>query len=157
MAGNFLAISKPVTSGTISNQGEILNVCCRLASIVRVSATVAVAPLKPTTANTTKAIKSEGVVVISIYLIWVNSGTSTVEEASTVVSLISEILSPKYAPEMIAPAIQPSSKPNALPTPIKATPMVAMVVHDEPVRSEITAQMIHDAGRNIEGCRIFSP
>jgi hypothetical protein len=35
--------------------------------------------------------------------------------------------------------------------------MVAMVVHDEPVRSEITAQMIHDAGRNIEGCRIFSP
>jgi hypothetical protein len=35
--------------------------------------------------------------------------------------------------------------------------MVAIVVHDEPVSSEITAQITHDAGRNIEGWRILSP
>ena len=86
-----------------------------------------------------------------------NRGTSDVDEAKTVVSLISEILSPKYAPEIIAPAIHPSSNPSARPIPISATPIVAMVVHDEPVSNEITAQMMHDAGRNIEGWRIFNP
>ena len=84
-------------------------------------------------------------------------GTSEVDEAKTVVSLISEILSPKYAPEMIAPATQPSSNPSARPMPSSATPIVATVVHDDPVSNEIMAQMMHDAGRNIEGWRIFSP
>ena len=86
-----------------------------------------------------------------------NSGTSVVEDAKTVVSLITEILSPKYAPEIIAPAIHPSSNPKALPIPIRATPIVAMVVHEEPVSSDMIAQMIHDAGKKIEGCRIFNP
>ena len=34
---------------------------------------------------------------------------------------------------MIEPAIHPSSKPCALPIPINATPMVATVVHEEPI------------------------
>ena len=84
-------------------------------------------------------------------------GTSDVDDAKIVVSLIIEILSPKYAPEIIAPAVQPSLNPIALPMPINATPMVAIVVQDEPVSNDTTAQMMHDAGRNIEGLNIFSP
>ena len=84
-------------------------------------------------------------------------GTSEVEEAKTVVSLITDILSPKYAPEIIAPAIHPSLKPIASPMPISATPIVAIVVHDEPVSNDTIAHIIHDAGRNIEGLRIFNP
>ena len=34
---------------------------------------------------------------------------------------------------MMEPAIQPSSKPCALPIPISAKPIVATVVHDEPI------------------------
>ena len=151
MAGSLRAMSMPVTSGTISNHAEMLNVFCRLCSITRVSASEVVEPLRPAITKTTSAIINDGVVVKSMYLMWVNKGTSAVEDASTVVSLMSEILSPKYAPEMMAPAIQPSLKPNALPIPIKATPMVAMVVHEEPVSNEITAHIMHVAGRNIEG------
>lgn len=53
-----------------------------------------------------------------------------------------EILSPKYAPEIIAPAIHPSLNPCALPIPISAIPIVAIVVHELPVMTEISAQMI---------------
>ena len=41
--------------------------------------------------------------------------------------------------------------------PINATPTVAMVVHDDPVSSDTTAQITHEAGRKIEGCRIRRP
>ncbi len=58
---------------------------------------------------------------------------------------------------MMAPAIQPSSKPSARPMPINATPTVAMVVHDDPVSSDTTAQITHEAGRKIEGRRIRRP
>mgnify|MGYP000757782861 FL=1 len=64
------------------------------------------------------------------------------EEASIVVSDSGEILSPKYAPEIIAPAIHPSLNPCALPIPISAIPIVAIVVHELPVMTEISAQMI---------------
>ena len=50
------------------------------------------------------------------------------DEASIVVSDSGEILSPKYAPEIIAPAIHPSLNPCALPMPIRAIPIVAIVV-----------------------------
>ena len=43
---------------------------------------------------------------------------------------------------MIAPAIHPSEKPCACPIPKRAIPMVAMVVHELPVMTETTAQMI---------------
>lgn len=64
------------------------------------------------------------------------------EEASIVVSDSGEILSPKYAPEIIAPAIHPSLNPCALPIPISAIPIVAIVVHELPVMTGISAQMI---------------
>ena len=60
-------------------------------------------------------------------------GLPVTEAANTVVSESGETLSPKYAPEMMAPAIQPGSNPCASPMPIKAIPMVAMVVHELPV------------------------
>lgn len=112
---------------------------------------------KPAMPKTASATTIDGTVVISMYCMWVKMGTRAVEAARTVVSLMSDTLSPKYAPDIMAPAIQPSSKPRARPMPIRATPMVATVVHDEPVRSDMTAQMMHAAMRNIDGWRIFSP
>ena len=50
----------------------------------------------------------------------------------------------------MAPAVQPVEKPKASPIPIKATPMVAMVVHELPVITETMAQMIQlDARKNV--------
>ncbi|MPN04538.1 hypothetical protein SDC9_151779 [bioreactor metagenome] len=77
----------------------------------------------------------------------VNRGVSVTEEASMVVSESGEILSPKYAPEMMAPAIHPSSNPCALPIPISAMPMVAMVVHELPVMTDTSEQMMHVEAR----------
>ena len=58
---------------------------------------------------------------------------------------------------MMAPAIHPSGNPIACPMPISATPMVAMVVHDDPVISDTTAQIAHEATRKNDGWRICSP
>ena len=41
--------------------------------------------------------------------------------------------------------------------PMSATPMVAMVVHDDPVISDTTAQMAHEATRKNDGWRICNP
>lgn len=43
---------------------------------------------------------------------------------------------------MIAPAIQPSSNPCALPILINAIPIVAIVVHELPVMTEISTQIM---------------
>ena len=88
---------------------------------------------------------------------WVNIGTLLIEEASTVVSDSGEILSPKYAPEMIAPAITPSLKPSALPIPRRATPIVAIVVHELPTMTETSAQITQAVSRNIFGLMILTP
>lgn len=69
-------------------------------------------------------------------------GVSVTEAANIVVSDNGEILSPKYAPEIMAPAIQPSSNPCALPMPIKAIPMVAIVVQELPVITDTKAQIM---------------
>ena len=103
------------------------------------------------TKNTANARQNDGTVVISIYLIWSNSGTRDAVEAKTVVSERAETLSPKYAPEIIAPAIQPSLKPIALPIPISATPMVAIVVHEEPVTNDTNAQIMQATPRKTFG------
>ena len=80
-----------------------------------------------------------------------------IEEARMVVSDKGDILSPKYAPEIMAPAIQPSSKPCAFPIPIRAIPMVAMVVHELPVITEINAQMMQVDARKKLGWIICIP
>ena len=157
IAGSRFTMSNPVKTGIIKSHGEILNVSCRACSMAKISTADSGVAVKLTMLNTVMAMKSDIEVVVSIYFICEKMGTSEVEEAKTVVSLITDILSPKYAPEIIAPAIHPSLNPIALPMPISATPMVAIVVHDEPVSKDIMAQIIHDAGRNIEGLKIFNP
>ena len=80
-----------------------------------------------------------------------------IDDAITVVSDSGEILSPKYAPDMMAPAIMPSLKPCALPIPMSATPMVAMVVHELPIITDMNAQMMHAVTRKILGEIICTP
>lgn len=90
---------------------------------------------------------------------WENSSTLHEEDARTVVSLRGEILSPKYAPDIIAPAIHPGENPMARPIPMKATPMVAMVVQDEPVSTEIradTAQAVTKKKSGLSTCMPYS-
>ena len=74
-----------------------------------------------------------------------------------VVSLKGDILSPKYAPEITAPAIMPVLIPNAVPIPTNAIPTVADVVQELPVATEITAQIITDAGKNMAGLSTCKP
>ena len=57
----------------------------------------------------------------------------------------------------MAPAVQPGSKPCAVPMPIRATPIVAMVVHELPVITETSALMAHAAARNTAGKMTFIP
>ena len=151
------AMSSPVTTGTISSHGDMWNVEASACSMLSTPTAASAAATKPAAPKTASAMAIEGTVVRSMYRMCVNMGTCAVEEARTVVSLMSEILSPKYAPEIMAPAIHPSSKPRARPMPMRATPMVATVVHDDPVSSETTAQMMHEAMRNIDGWRAFNP
>ena len=58
---------------------------------------------------------------------------------------------------MMAPAVQPSSNPKALPMPISAIPMVAMVVHDEPDINDTKAHIRHEESRKTAGCIICMP
>ena len=58
---------------------------------------------------------------------------------------------------MIAPADHGSDMPKAVPMPMSATPMVATVVHDEPVMTDTTAQMMHVAARKKVGDMIWTP
>ena len=79
------------------------------------------------------------------------------EDAKTVVSERGEILSPKYAPEIIAPAMTPSLNPSAFPIPSKATPIVAIVVHELPIIKETKAQMTQAVRRKTFGLIILTP
>ena len=58
---------------------------------------------------------------------------------------------------MMAPAIIPSEKPSARPMPRSATPMVAIVVQELPVITEITAQMTQADRRKTLGLMILTP
>ena len=58
---------------------------------------------------------------------------------------------------MIAPAVHPVEKPNASPIPIKAIPMVAIVVHELPVMTETMAQMIQQEARKNVGLNTCIP
>ena len=53
-----------------------------------------------------------GIVVISIYLIWVYRSTPATDAERLVVSERGDILSPKYAPDITAPASQGAGNPN---------------------------------------------
>ena len=88
-----------------------------------------------------------GTVVYIMYRICEKRSALAIEEARTVVSDMGDILSPKYAPEMMAPALKAGGMPMALPTPNRAMPMVAMVVHDVPVMTEMSDEMMQAHGR----------
>ena len=100
---------------------------------------------------------NDGTVVTIIKRICVNNGVPADDEARTVVSESGDTLSPKYAPEIMAPATNPGSYPWAVPIPIRATPIVAIVVHELPVITAITALIIHEAKRKISGNMTFIP
>lgn len=53
---------------------------------------------------------------------------------------------------MIAPATQGALKPCAWPMPIKAIPIVAMVVHELPVMTDTTAHKAQQAARKRSVC-----
>ena len=55
---------------------------------------------------------------------------------------------------MMAPAVHASLTPNACPMPSRATPMVAMVVHELPDSSDTRAQMMQALTRKNLGDRI---
>lgn len=59
-----------------------------------------------------------------------------VAAARFVVSDIGDILSPRKAPETIAPTIRGAGKTILMPTPYRATPMVAMLPKEVPVKSD---------------------
>ena len=58
---------------------------------------------------------------------------------------------------MIAPATHPVAKPCASPIPIKAIPIVAMVVHELPVITDTTAQIMQQEARKKLGWMICIP
>lgn len=92
-----------------------------------------------------------GTVVYIMKRICLKRSAPDTDEASTVVSDIGDILSPKYAPEIIAPAVNASGISSALPIPRRAMPMVAMVVHEVPVIREIMPEMMQAHGKKNVG------
>jgi hypothetical protein len=58
---------------------------------------------------------------------------------------------------MIDPATIGSGIPSAPPTPMRASPTVPAVDHEDPVPSDTMEQMTIVATRKIPGERIFSP
>ncbi|MBR3010333.1 MAG: hypothetical protein IKH91_05900 [Prevotella sp.] len=59
--------------------------------------------------------------------------------------------------EMVAPAATASLMPNAWLMPNRATPMVAMVVHELPESSDTNAQMTQAHNRNSCGDSNWTP
>ncbi len=156
-AGNFSAIRTPVTSGTTSVQGVMLNLEASVWVYTVICAESLPECINPSARNMTRVMTKDGTVVIIRYLICLKSGVPEREDAITVVSESGEILSPKYAPEMMAPAIIPSLKPWALPIPRSATPIVAIVVHELPIITETIAHIRQAVSRNILGEMILTP
>lgn len=57
----------------------------------------------------------------------------------------------------MAPAIHPSSNPCARPMPMRAMPMVAMVVHELPVMTLTMALMMQEDTKKTSGWMICTP
>src|SRR5690606_13881362 len=141
-------------TGTINNQGLILNDCSMEAMIAEVSVAPLASTFNPRKAKIINVMLKVGTVVSSIYRMCVNRSVPAIAAARFVVSDSGESLSPKYEPETTAPATIPRGIPKALPIPIRAMPTVAEVVQELPVATEIIAQIITVAGRKTEVLRI---
>jgi hypothetical protein len=86
-----------------------------------------------------------------------NKSAFAIDDAKTVVSDIGDILSPKYAPEIMAPALRAEGTPSASPIPSRAIPIVAIVVHEVPVITDMREEMIQAHGKNTAGDIICTP
>ena len=146
-----------MNTGTSSRKGEILKDAFSASAISAVCNSAGASWKMLYIRNIIQAMTKEGTVVIIIYLMCEKSGVPAEEEARTVVSERGDILSPKYAPEIIAPAVHPGEKPWAVPIPMSATPIVAIVVHELPVIRDTRALMIQVAKRKIPGVIICIP
>ena len=144
-------------AGMVSTQGDRLNVAVRLAMMSAPLASADGVALNPAIVNTISDITKEGTVVIIRYRIWVKRSTPQADAEITVVSLRGETLSPKYAPEIMAPAIHPGWNPMTVPMPMKATPIVAMVLQLLPVNTEITPHTRQHITRKKVGLSICNP
>ena len=58
---------------------------------------------------------------------------------------------------MIAPAVHATEMPKASPMPIRATPIVAIVVHELPVITDTSAQIRHVMTKKNFGLMIWMP
>lgn len=74
-------------------------------------------------------------------------------ELNTTMSDTGEHLSPKYAPQTIAPAVRGTGRPMPIEIPMKATPIVPIVVQEEPVMLERTEHMMTMKGKYHDGFR----
>lgn len=93
--GSRMAMSNAVNNGTSINQGLMTNVLSKPSANEAASTPLPGVWLKLATKKTVKVMANDGTVVMSMYRIWSNNGTSPTDEASTVVSESGEILSPK--------------------------------------------------------------
>ncbi|MCT6797756.1 hypothetical protein [Blautia hydrogenotrophica] len=66
-------------------------------------------------------------------------------------------MSPKKAPETIAPTIRGAGTPMLMPTPYRATPMVAMLPKEVPVKSDMMTHRRKVNGTIKDGDRKASP
>ena len=112
---------------------------------------------RPAMRNVTSARPMAGMAVSMRYRIWSKRSTPQALDATTVVSLSGDTLSPKYAPDIMAPATHPGWKPMTVPMPMNATPMVAMVLQELPVSTDMTAQTAHVVTRKKVGLSIRRP
>ena len=81
--------------GTRNNQGVMLNVSLMLLKRLLTSVSPVVLIVRLIIVKTIKVIVMVGIVVIAIYLIWVNISVPAIAGAKFVVSLKGDILSPK--------------------------------------------------------------
>ena len=81
--------------GTRNNQGVMLNVSSMLLKRLLTSVSPVVLIVRLIIVKTIKVIVMVGIVVIAIYLIWVNISVPAIAGAKFVVSLKGDILSPK--------------------------------------------------------------
>ena len=82
-------------AGTRNNHGLMLNAPSMAANLSEISGEPDEVMLNPMIKNAIKAMVIEGMVVMSMYLMWSNKSAPAMAEAKFVVSESGEILSPK--------------------------------------------------------------
>jgi hypothetical protein len=160
MNGGFRITSSTTTSSAGSSgttpRANVSSSAARSASTSPVSA-VRLSRPSPSTTYATSAMARAGTVD---HIMCTTCGISfdpATAGASTVVSEIGDILSPKKTPDSTAPAAIPSGTSKPWATVISATPIVPIAPHDEPVARETTTATSRATGRKACGVSTSSP